>query len=231
MLQNLWCPVRNGNVGPFFTKLLGLSRSWRQYLKPGVGPCAFVREAALPQEAGRVRGPLRPAQPSELSAPSLGSPCYGDQKEEGRSPSPPSPVTPYLVSRVHGRGGLGHQQPHHGVPPLGRLAVPRGHSERHLLRGDPQLPGSEDRSVRPDFEVHAVGLILSPLRPQTAAELDCKRRGGEGSGPPADGRGSAVTRLLSQQRLQVSNEHQEDSDLTDFRPSGVVFYLTLLGNS
>lgn len=88
---------------------------------------------------------------------------------------PPRAVTPYLVSGVRGRG-LGHQQAHHGVPSLGRLAVPRGHSEGHLLRGDLQLPGGEDGPVGPDFEVQAVGLILRPLGPQAAAELDCKRR-------------------------------------------------------
>ena len=98
-------------------------------------------------------------------------------EEEGHAPSPSlRAVMPYLVSGVRGRG-LGHQQPHCSVPALSRLVVPCRHSEGHLLGGDAQLPGGEDRPVGPDLEVHAVGLVVRPLGPQAAAELDCKRRG------------------------------------------------------
>lgn len=95
-------------------------------------------------------------------------------------------ATPYLVSRVRGPG-LGHQQPHHGVPLLSRPAVPCGHCEGHLLRGDAQLPGGVDCPVCPDFEVQAVGLILQPLAPQTAAELNWKRRGRRSGWPGGPG--------------------------------------------
>lgn len=113
---------------------------------------------------------------------------------------------PYLVSRAGGRG-LGHQQPHQGVPSLRHLAVPRGHSEGHLLSGDPQFPGGEDRPICPDSEVHAAGLILHPLGPQTVAELDCKRRergsgrGGRRCGRWARGKAGVVTWLPSRQQV------------------------------
>ena len=102
-------------------------------------------------------------------------------EEEGHAPSPSlRAVMPYLVSGVRGRG-LGHQQPHCGVPALSRLVVPRSHGEGHLLGGDAQLPGGEDRPIGPDLEVHAVGLIVRPLGPQAAAEEkgDKVRVGGE----------------------------------------------------
>ena len=141
------------------------------------------------REGDSQRGPP-PVQPTEQPACPLGT--YrgpGAVTPGGRMFAKPAMCgRPYLVS---GRG-LGHQQPHHGIPSLGHLAVPRGHSEGHLPGGDPQLPGSEDRAVCPNFEVHAVGLILRPLGPQTAAELDCKRRERRVRTPPMRGRAAAA---------------------------------------
>lgn len=140
---------------------------------------APVREADVPQEGGRSEGPLGPAQPAEVSR------TWGASAEGGRTLAPQAPrvVTSHLVCGVGGRG-LGHQQVHHGIPSLGRLAVPRGHGERHLLGGDPQLPRGKDRPIRLYFEVQAVGLIPRPLGPQTAAERDCKWKERQGQDRP-----------------------------------------------
>ena len=124
-------------------------------------------KSGVTPKAGATHSGVCLCQPSSAQPP----------EEEGHAPSPSlHAVMPYLVSGVRGRG-LGHQQPHCGVPALSRLVVPRSHGEGHLLGGDAQLPGGEDRPVGPDLEVHAVGLIVRPLGSQAAAELDCKRKG------------------------------------------------------